>query len=246
MMTKATCLLFALIGAAVYSQNHAEVKNEGGVDYTTPATCKQYYLNDPQKYEPGFYYLQPSVGPKFKVYCAVYGYTLLMKVNGSESTFKYSSELWTNSQTFQPSRFDLDYNETKLQSFSTVDFTELYLRVVTASVTREIIIPVQSTSLLNLLKDGNYTAVDLGRDPWLNLVPGSFLQDYCNMAGFNVNTPRLKQVRIGIVANNEDSCTTADSWVGVGGGNVENVSCGSSDTYQMDIVVHSFAYVFAR
>ena len=104
-----------------------------------------------------------------------------MKVNGSESTFKYSSELWTNSQTFQPSRFDLDYNETKLQSFSTVDFTELYLRVVTASVTREIIIPVQSTSLLNLLKDGNYTAVDLGRDPWLNLVPGSFLQDYCNM-----------------------------------------------------------------
>ena len=103
-----------------------------------------------------------------------------MKVDGSKNTFNYSNDLWTNSDTYKEEYYNLDRNETKLASFSTVEFTELYLRLVTSNETREMIIYHSATSMMDLLKDGKYTELTMGRDAWLDLVPGSYLQDNCN------------------------------------------------------------------
>ena len=104
-----------------------------------------------------------------------------MKVDGSKNTFNYSNDLWTNSDTYKEEYYNLDRNETKLASFSTVEFTELYLRLVTSNETREMIIRHSATSMMDLFKSGKYTALTMGRDAWLDLVPGSYLQDNCNM-----------------------------------------------------------------
>ena len=52
----------------------------------------------------------------------------------------------------------------------------------------------------------------MGRAKWLGVVQGSVLLANCNSEGFNVVT----NVRIGIATNNENDCTTPDSFIGIG------------------------------
>ena len=63
----------------------------------------------------------------------------------------------------------------------------------------------------------------------------SSLQRNCNREGFNVysSNSRYMKVRLGIVGNNENDCTSADSFVGLGakgGLNYRSSWCGTSYT----------------
>lgn len=55
-------------------------------------------------------------------------------------------------------------------------------------------------------------------------MPNSALQVNCNKEGFNVETAAEK-VRIGIISNQENDCSSCDSRIGVGG---EGVGGGAS------------------
>ena len=86
-----------------------------------------------------------------------------------------------------------------------------------------IVINKQATSLYSLIADGQYRATSLGRNTWKTLI-GSLasLQTNCNKEGFNSICSGGK-ARIGIISNNENTCSSCDSRIGFGtGGNPDN------------------------
>lgn len=114
-------------------------------------------------------------------------------------------------------------------------------------------VPQEVQSLYSVISANKYKNTSLGREAWKGLIPGSSLQTYCNMEGFNIATQNTA-IRIGIVGNNEDECKSPDSRLGFGGtGNrcgqdksnsVGNEARCSSDNGNKSIKV--FGYIFGQ
>ena len=67
------------------------------------------------------------------------------------------------------------------------------------------------------VRAGNvYTPTMIGRASWKALISGSSLQINCNREGFNSNPMNAARTRIGIVANQENNCSSPDSYIGIG------------------------------
>ena len=76
-----------------------------------------------------------------------------------------------------------------------------------------------ASSLYSLIADGNYRQTHLGRWRWKMLISGSSLQRNCNKEGFNAYVKeKYATVRLGIIANQQDDCTSPDSFIGLGAG----------------------------
>ena len=102
-----------------------------------------------------------------------------------------------------------------------------------------IVINQQANSLYSLIADGQYRNTSLGRDTWKSLIGSkASLQYNCNKEGFNAvsRKPGLSKARIGIISNNEKTCTSCDSRIGFGtGGYPDNsTSCGNEATGTTD------------
>ena len=75
-----------------------------------------------------------------------------------------------------------------------------------------------ASSLYSLIADGRYRQTHLGRNKWKSLIYGSSLQRNCNREGFNAHVPsKHVRVRLGLIANNQNVCSTPDSFIGLGG-----------------------------
>jgi hypothetical protein len=109
-------------------------------------------------------------------------------------------------------------------------------------------------SLYDLMSPGNYVPTFAGRPEWLTLMPGASLQDNCSREGFNVTNDGFgdwHNIRIGILGNNEDDCTSSDSRLGIGG---TGTACGTLDAATGNFVgcsgadqnVLAFGAVFVR
>ena len=84
-----------------------------------------------------------------------------------------------------------------------------------------LVINKQAQSLHSLIADGKYRSTSLSRNEWKTLIGSqASLQANCNMEGFNAagSSKGFSKVRIGIMANNENDCTTTDSRIGFGTG----------------------------
>ena len=79
--------------------------------------------------------------------------------------------------------------------------------------------------------DGKYHATSLGRYSWRRLIGSdAFLQRNCNREGFNARTSvGYSKARIGIIANNENDCSSCNSRIGfgTGGSNDDSNTCGN-------------------
>ena len=88
---------------------------------------------------------------------------------------------------------------------------------------RWMILDYGSSSLYSVIADERYRSTNAGKKAWKSLIAGSSLQENCNSEGFNIqHGARLNNkyvslnARLGFIANNENDCKSADSWIGLG------------------------------
>ncbi|MDA7494847.1 fibrinogen-like YCDxxxxGGGW domain-containing protein [Candidatus Gracilibacteria bacterium] len=193
---------------------------------------------------------------RHSVYCDMErdggGWTLALKSSGSLDTFEYDSSYWENTTTYNPNDSKYDSLEYKGPYFSELPFTEVMLELVTDGVSEYIVIPQISDSLYELFTNGEVTT-DFGREEWLGLIDDAQLQENCNLEGFNIigDDNTHAQVRIGIIANQEENCDTPDSRIGIGGFYYTDVlSTGNEAEYMASLsderMIPSFGYIYVR
>ena len=125
-------------------------------------------------------------------------------------------------------------------------------------VTKWIVINHEASSLCNVIADGVFKTTTAGKNKWLSLMQYSRLQANCNKEGFNMDLPGYNlaymKVRIGIVANNENHCSSCDSCIGFGtslrncNGDVRKTTCGNVAICDMfyNKNTPAFGYIFVQ
>jgi len=220
-----------------------------------PTTASGVYTIDPDG---------PGGDAPFAAYCDMTssggGWTLLMKIDGSKTTFAYSAALWTNTTTYQPTQTAYDHiNESKLQGFNSLAFNGMRIGLYDSADgnTRYVEAPKSMSSLQALFATNTYTPTSLGRSAWTGLVANPVLQPNCNLEGFNLDIGGgyPMKTRIGILGNQENDCNSPDSRIGIGGtadtcGSVgANISAGDVAACMPDGSTDAdpgFGYVFVR
>ena len=160
----------------------------------------------------------------------------------SQQTFKYSSSLWSNKETYNldGGKTGFDSQETKLPSYWTTSFSKICLGMkIGQQPVKFIVINKQANSLYSLIADGHYNATSLGRDTWKSLIGSdASLQRKCNKEEFNAACSEWEtsKARIGIISNNGDNCGSCNSRIGFGtGGDPDKTnSCGNEADDSLD------------
>ena len=97
----------------------------------------------------------------------------------------------------------------------------------------------QLAGRLSLIADGKYHNTSVGRNTWKLLIGSqASLQPNCNKEGFNAvgDSPSHSKARIGIIANQQNDCSSRDSRTGFGIWGLFDVynSCGNEATHSLD------------
>ncbi|MCB9634072.1 MAG: hypothetical protein H6721_18280 [Sandaracinus sp.] len=227
-----------------------------------PTSCRELLARNPQAKD-GVYTLQGRTST-YQAYCdmttAGGGWTLALKADGRLTTFSYDAALWTGATTLNPANSAFDRNEALLESYFSVDFTEVRVGMEDPipGTVRYLTIPQAGASLSSVIAPGTYVASTVGRDAWKGLMASGSLQPFCNREGFNAqaNTPAAAwaRARIGIISNQEADCGSPDSRIGIG---TQGNACGQSDAISAgnaafcspdagDRNTQGFGYVFVR
>jgi hypothetical protein len=191
------------------------------------------------------------------------GWTLVLKADGTQSTFTFAAPLWVNATTLNESSTNLDRVEAKFLGFSTLAVQAIRVAMYdpTDTMTRSITLTVTASSLMQAFATGTYVPSAAGRAAWEALMSSGSLQPNCNREGLNAATsgPSGSSVRIGILGNDQTDCNSPNSRIGVGGAGSTASACDpaadatnavgneahcSSDNGDRD--THGFAYVFVR
>ena len=174
----------------------------------------------------GPYWLNPiggSIDNAFRAYCDLEAddgpWTLLLKIDGSETTFKYDEPIWIDESTLAEDNVSPGTGEMKNSGYSTLAFTDIRvgLRVDAEAEegdgeTRYLTIELAAPSLRQLMVRGDEHETTLGRDTWRSLIPLTSLQPNCNAEGVNIR----HKLRFGLLGNEQDDCHTPDSYIGLG------------------------------
>ncbi|CAH3140543.1 unnamed protein product, partial [Pocillopora meandrina] len=173
--------------------------------------------------------------------CGDGGWTLAMKIAGTQRTFHYYSQFWSNRNgyNFAGGKTGFDSQETKLPTYWNTSFSKICLGMKIGPQLRFIVINRHANSLFSLIADGKHRATSLGRNTWKSLIGSrASLQPNCNKEGFNAvgDNLRLSKARIGITANEQNHCGSCDSRIGFGTGGLHDDSntCGNEATYSPD------------
>ena len=93
---------------------------------------------------------------------------------------------------------------------------------------------VKGESLLSVVKSNSQVHTGNGRADWKGLIASSSLQSYCNQEGFNMKSGSSIIVRIGYIANEQNDCSSCDSFIGIGAKDGWPISCGNYATASPD------------
>ncbi|CAB4042953.1 Hypothetical predicted protein [Paramuricea clavata] len=175
--------------------------------------------------------------------CGTGGWTLVMKMDGNRDEFNNSSPYWTNKVPYavDDGLEGLNEKQTKLASYWNTPFNKICLGMKVNGATKWIASNYTTNSLHSVIENGTFKETNFGKEAWKSLIDGSSLQKNCNREGFNIVTKNnvdryafaYNNVRIGLVANNQESCGSCDSCIGFGtlvrgcDGDVRNSACGN-------------------
>lgn len=140
-------------------------------------------------------------------------------------------------------RKSFNLEEAKFPAFSAVSFNSICLGMELSGVTKWLRINLTRSSLLEVFQTGQYIPTSFPRSTWKSMIANSSLQSNCNRQGFNVkNTAGTIVARIGFIANQENDCSSPDSFVAVGStsvlycesNNLVRISCGNAASCEAD------------
>ncbi|XP_028408147.1 proprotein convertase subtilisin/kexin type 4-like [Dendronephthya gigantea] len=182
----------------------------------------------------GLYQISVGQNQKTGVYCQMSsipgcsggGWTMVMKIDGRKETFRYSSSYWTNKNAYNDNdrgkKGGFDNTEFKGQTFWKTSFNEICVVMKYGRQLRGLSFTHRASSLYNLFADGRYQQTHIGRSNWRHLIYRSSLQRHCNREGFNVySNYKNVRVRLGLIANQQRHCGSPDSFIGLGGGGIQ-------------------------
>ena len=210
----------------------------------TPTSCQQVLVLNPSAAS-GMYNVT-LLGVTYPVWCQMIngvGWALLLKIDGSKSTFPYTSALWTTTTTLNPSAVSLGLDNTEFKSplYSVFPFTKLLLGMknpVSSSTVNWATMPVtQSSSLYSVISSGSQMITSGPTRAQMEAMVGiGSLQPYCNLVGINLSPSsssytQCSYIRIGYIANEQNDCTSPDSYIGFGGQYTGSSSLLSSGNY---------------
>jgi len=154
--------------------------------------------------------------------------------------------LWTNKDSYNltAGQTGFDNYQTKMPSYWAMPFKKLCVGFKVNNVLNWTVIPYNATSLYDVIADGRYKPLTVGKSGWMSLMKGSSLQPNCNEEGFNNHN----FVRIGIRTNQENDCRTCDSALGFGL-RIGLYSCGNKCHYKCNngnLDVAAFGYIMLQ
>ncbi len=215
-------------------------------------SCKALLERDPTA-PTGIYQIDSDgSGPEafYSTYCEMSadggGWTLAMKLDGNQTTFVYDAPAWVDRVPIGDINAALDTQEAKLASFNLIPFRDIRVGFVNSTETRWLTLPINThppQTLQQVFAAEYKITTHAGRDTWLALIADSSIQPNCNDEGLNVRSLDgfASRIRIGILGNDQDDCTSPDSFLGIGsysGVTVGNNSYGPQNP--------AFAYVMVR
>ncbi len=114
--------------------------NDGNKDYCTLGyqkninrTCSDILDAIPTSLNGTYSLSRNTSGDYYKAYCDMEGggWTLLVKADGDQGTFRYDNTNWTDTNEYQASETNLNHTEHKSKAFAYVPFKQIKLRLVT-------------------------------------------------------------------------------------------------------------------
>ncbi len=174
----------------------------------------------------GVYWINPvggSIDNAFAVYCDLEAedgpWTLIVKIDGHETTFKYDEPIWVNQLLIDQDNPTPGTGEMKNKGYLLLPFTSIRIGMrVDADEeegdgqTRYLSIAIESDNMRQLMVRGDEYLTEFGRATWRQLIPLTSLQPNCNAEGINVR----HRLRFGLLGNEQDDCHTPDSFIGIG------------------------------
>ncbi len=172
-----------------------------------------------------------------------------------KDTFSADSLHWTKDSVYNVENGlkSFENEEGKFAGFNSMKLQSICMGIQVKGVTKWIKTAVPSTSLLEIFKKGTYQPTSFGRNTWINLISGSYLQPHCNREGFNVNIGMI-YARIGIMGNNENDCRSPDSFIGFGTNYLQwctykqlaKISCGNYATCSRYVSIPAKGYILVK
>ena len=158
-----------------------------------------------------------------------------------QSTFRYDSSYWTNTNTYDDNSYGLngglDNQQFKGSTYWRTSFKEICVGMKYNGYLKAFFFSYPASPLYSLIADGRYRPTRLGRNKWKSLIAGSSMQLYCNREGFNARAGSNvhARARLGIITNEQNGCYSPDSFIGLGTyvGNLDNVA-GNYAVYSPD------------
>jgi hypothetical protein len=154
------------------------------------------------------------------------GWALLLRADGTKTSFTYDSTLWNTSSTINEAGYVTGTSdattEYKSPLFSVYPYSEMRLGMRIGGALNWLEVKHgQYASMLEVMQGGTVSFTNTMRNDWLALANNGALQPYCNHVGYNFvptstafsGTMRL---RIGIVGNEETNCDHPNTFVGFG------------------------------